>query len=50
MSPTQFEVRRAELGRLLDAARFAGDVGRMQSLLAAKTSLYRSMYGAPENA
>jgi hypothetical protein len=47
MSPAQFEVRRAELDRLLELARLADDVGQMQTLLAEKTALYRAMYGRP---
>jgi hypothetical protein len=45
MSPTYFEVRKAELDAKLEAARKAGDIRGMQQLLAAKTSLLRSMYG-----
>lgn len=45
MSPTQFAVRNAELNRQLEAARLAGNIGRMQILLQQKTSLRRSRYG-----
>jgi hypothetical protein len=48
MSPTQFVVRCAELNRDLDAARRAGDLPRVRSILAEKTSLLRAMYGQPE--
>ena len=47
MSPTQFVVRCAELNRDLEAARRAGDLSRMRSILAEKTSLLRAMYGQP---
>jgi hypothetical protein len=48
MSPTAFVVRCAELNRDLEAARRAGDLVRMRSILAEKTSLLRAMDGQPE--
>ena len=45
MSPTYFAVRNVELDARLEAARRSGDIRGMQSLLAEKTRLLRSMYG-----
>lgn len=45
MSPTYFAVRNAELDARLETARRSGEIRSMQSLLAEKTSLLRSMYG-----
>jgi hypothetical protein len=48
MGPTQFAVRCAELNRDLEAARRGGDLSRLRSILAEKTSLLKAMYGQPE--
>jgi hypothetical protein len=48
MSPTKFALRCAELNRDLEAARRAGDLTRVRSILAEKTSLLRAMYGRPD--
>jgi hypothetical protein len=45
MSPTYFAVHMAQLDEQLEAARLAGDLPRMQGLLAGRTSLLRAMYG-----
>jgi hypothetical protein len=47
MSPTYFAVRNARLDKEFEAARLAGDLRRMQGLLAEKTILLRRMYGWP---
>jgi hypothetical protein len=44
-SPTYFAVRNARLDKEFEAARLAGDLRRMQGLLAAKTILLRRTYG-----
>jgi hypothetical protein len=49
MSPSKFVVRMAELDGLLEAARLAGDLSRMQLLLTEQTSLLRAMYGVPNH-
>lgn len=45
MSPTYFEVRKAELDEQIEAARLAGGQERLQQLLGDLTILLRSMFG-----
>jgi hypothetical protein len=45
MSPTYFVVQMARVDEELEVARKAGDLQRMQRLLAEATSLLKSMYG-----
>jgi hypothetical protein len=45
MSPTYYAVQMARLDRAVDAARFAGDLPRLQQLAGERTLLMQRMYG-----
>ncbi len=47
MSPTKFEVAKAEIDRRCEAARRAGDLAELQRCMAELTSLHRAYYGWP---